>query len=475
MEAPEEVQKSVEAIVSKESLRNRLYPELLVVPHPEILPNDLLTSPQKRAIKYLGKILDKKELAGVFLYHYPMYYDQANIFWMWEDDNRKWIQIDELDVLNMIDLASESNVISPKERTEIINAIKLLARRQKPEEIKRNLIQFRKEIIDLDTGDRFEATSKYFVKNPIPFRLGKNDNVDKFRKLFSEWVREDDVPKLFEILAYCLLPSYPLERIFYLYGAGANGKSVFRALLRKFIGDDNVCSTSLNLLCNSPRFEASKFYGKLVCEMGETNITKLENTEIIKKLVSGKDLIGAEWKHKGHLDFVNYAKLIISTNNLPPTDDKTDGFYRKTQIIDFPNTFSEQRDVLAEFTNEDYESLAMYSIEVLYQLLKRRAFSNEGSYEQRRERYEARSNPLEKFYMLFVDEGDPNSDITSNEFERRVNEWCRENRMRMLSERTIASFLKGKGIQQVRLRKEWYENDKAITRLVRSWAGIRWK
>jgi putative DNA primase/helicase len=450
-------------IISEDMQRERLYPSDSIIPV------------EKKAVHYLGRILDKKELASQFLYHCPMYYDQADIFWMWDSEECRWKQIDDLDVLNMIDLASECNVINGKERSEIINAIKLMARRQRPLEVNGNIIQFKKELLNLETGDRFPATSQYFIKNPIPHRLGKNADVSKFEKLFSEWVSKEDVPKLFEILAYALLPSYPLERTFYLYGSGANGKSVFREIMRKFLGDYNVCSTSLTLLTSNSRFESAKLYGKLMCEMGETNITKMENTEIIKKLVSGKDLIGCEWKHKGQIDFINYAKLVISTNNLPPTDDKQDGFYRKTLIIDFPNTFTEQRDIMSEITEEDYENLAMYSVGVLIDLLKRRAFSNEGDFQARRERYEHRSNPLDKFWNLFVDDGDPNADISSFEFEKRINEWCRENRMRILSDRTIAAFLKGKGIQQVRLRREWYENDKAVQRMVRCWGGIKWK
>jgi putative DNA primase/helicase len=460
----EEKNKIVMQIINEDNLRERLYPSESKVPH------------EKRAVHFLGRILDKKELASQFLYHCPMYYDQADIFWSWDFEECRWKQIDDLDVLNMIDLASECNVINGKERSEIINAIKLMARRQRPQEVEgKMLLQFKKEMLNLETGDRFEATPKYFVKNPLPHRLGKSADVTKFNKLFGEWVSAEDVPKLYEMLAYAMLPSYPLERTFYLYGAGSNGKSVFRSIMRKFLGDYNVCSSSLTLLTGNSRFESAKLYGKLMCEMGETNISKLENTEIIKKIVSGKDFIGAEWKHKGQIDFVNYAKLVISTNNLPPTDDKTDGFYRKTLIIDFPNTFSEQRDIMAELTEEDYEGLAMYCVDVLYQLLKRRAFSNEGDFQARRERYEHRSNPLDKFWNLFVDDGDPNADITSFEFEKRINEWCRENRMRILSDRTIAAFLKTKGIQQVRIWKDWYENDKAVRRQVRSWAGIKWK
>jgi len=61
------------------------------------------------------------------------------------------------------------------------------------------------------------------------------------------------------------------------------------------------------------------------------------------KEVSWWDLVGFEYKNKNPFDEVNYAKILIATNNLPATADKTLGFYRRWIIIDFPNRFQKKR------------------------------------------------------------------------------------------------------------------------------------
>jgi len=71
----------------------------------------------------------------------------------------------------------------------------------------------------------------------------------------------------------------------------------------------------------------------------------------------------------------NYAKILIATNNLPTTTDKTIGFYRRWLIIDFPNQFSEKKDILADIPNEEYNSLALKCVGILKDLLMKRAFS----------------------------------------------------------------------------------------------------
>jgi phage/plasmid-associated DNA primase len=103
-------------------------------------------------------------------------------------------------------------------------------------------------------------------------------------------------PRINEIVAYCLLPDYPINRLFCFIGGGMNGKSKFLELIEKFVGKENVCSTELDCLLSS-RFEVTRLYKKLVCFMGETNFDEISKTSILKKL-TGKDLIGFEYKNK---------------------------------------------------------------------------------------------------------------------------------------------------------------------------------
>ena len=57
-------------------------------------------------------------------------------------------------------------------------------------------------------------------------------------------------------------------------------------------------------------------------------------------------------------DDINYAKLIIATNNLPATTDKTMGFYRRWMIIDFQSIFR-SKDILKDIPEEEYSYLGL--------------------------------------------------------------------------------------------------------------------
>ncbi len=423
----------------------------------------------KEIITIINNYNNKKDLAKKFIEVCPFYYDSSNIWWRWRINSRRWEITDEVDILNLIEMSSGANIIKPKERTEILNALKQSARKNKPEQPNKTWIQFNKELIDLKTGERFEATSKYFVTNPIPHNLGKNSETPTMDRIFKEWVGEEYVQTLYEIIAYCLLCDYPLHRLFCFIGGGMNGKSCFLNLLRNFVGDYNVCSTELDILLNS-RFEITRLHKKLVCQMGETNFNQMNKTSIIKKLTGG-DLIGFEYKNKTPFEDNNYAKIIIATNNLPTTADKTIGFYRRWMIIDFPNKFSEKKDILAEIPKEEYDNLAMKCIELLIDLLKTKEFYKEGDIEERSKRYEDRSDPLQKFLNEYTIEN-INEYITKSDFYKKFNDWCRENRFREMAENTIGKKMKEKGIEPSRRHVNWLHD--GVGGQIKIWLGIKW-
>lgn len=400
----------------------------------------------------------------------PIFYDRNGLWWLWNNKSKYWEISDEVDILNMIHGATGKDVITSSKRTEILNSLKQRGRLNVPRPIEKTWIQFKDKIYDIKTGECFEAKPEYFVTNPIPWEVSYNPTTPTIDRIFREWVGEDYIKTLHEIIAYCLLPDYPINRLFCFIGGGMNGKSCFLNLLKKFVGDKNICSTELDTLISS-RFEVTRLHKKLVCMMGETNFNEINKTSIIKKL-TGKDTIGFEYKNKNPFEDFNYAKILIATNNLPTTTDKTIGFYRRWLIIDFPNKFSERKDILEEIPEEEFNNLASNCIVILNELLQKREFSNEGTIESRMKRYEDHSDPLEKFLKEFTDE-DVDGFIWKFEFEKKLNEWCTENRFRQLSEVVIGKKMKEKNINQELRQATWLID--GIHKRFRAWVGIKWR
>ncbi len=402
----------------------------------------------------------------------PLFYDRSGMWWVWNKEDYFWEITDEIDILNMINKAIGVEIIKSAERAEIKNALMQVGRENVPNPIEPTWIQFKDEIFDIKTGETFKPTPEYFVTNPIPYCLHK----DKFMetpvmdRIFEEWVGKDYVKTLYEILAFSMLPDYPINRLFCFVGSGMNGKSKFLELLTKFIGDHNCTSTELDTLLNS-RFEVTRLHKKLVCQMGETNFNEMSKTSMLKKLTGG-DLIGYEYKNKTPFHDKNYAKILISTNSLPTTTDKTVGFYRRWMIIDFPNEFSEAKDILKEIPEEEYECLALKCCFILNELLKDRKFHKEGSVQDRKDRYEAKSDFLQKFLESFVTP-DSTQYITKSDFYKKFTAWSKENRHREMSDTSLGLKMKAKGYEGERIYAKWLYDGKGGQ--MRVWENIKWK
>jgi len=328
----------------------------------------------------------------------PFFYDNNKLFWFWNIECDKWEIVDEIDIMNALDerFNFQGLTISNKLKSNYLEAFKRVGRRKIPKDAPIKWIQFKDKAFSINSDELYTVTPDYFFTNPIPFDIGKSEETPVMNKLFEEWVGKDYVNTLYEMVAYCCYRDYPIQTIFCLYGNGRNGKGQFQKIINKFFGcTGNVCSTELDTLLDS-RFEAFKLYKKLVCALGETNFGVLKKTSLLKKLVGG-DLIGYEKKGKDPFDDLNYAKIIIASNSLPSSDDTSDGFMRRWQIINFPNEFSEGKDIIKSIPDIEYNNLAKKVTRILPLLLEKGEFTNQGTIKQRKENYILASNPITIF------------------------------------------------------------------------------
>lgn len=421
--------------------------------------------------KMIVDYTDKLNLAQQMWDIQPYFYDRARLWWMWNRNKLCWEMIDEIDILNILDDALENRAGSTEStfKNEVLEAMKRYGRRKLPTNIKTTWIQIGKKIIDIKTDEEIVPTPEIFITNPIPWEIGETEETPTMDRLFNEWVGEDYSRTLYEITAYTILPDYPIHRIFCLNGIGCNGKGRFLALVERFIGKENTCTTSLTSITNN-RFETSRLYKKLLCLVGETTDEILRRTDTLKRLC-GQDSIGFEFKGKDGFTDKNYAKLIIATNTLPATTDKTAGFYRRWMVIDFPNNFPEGKDILDSIPETEYNNLAKKCCRILKELLDAGTFTNEGSIEDRARKYEKTSN----FVANFVEDcclDDPDSEILFSEFRRRLKKYLKSKGKRKLSSKNISKLLDLEGYGTDNLNKKINEEKWTKANFV---IGLKWK
>jgi P4 family phage/plasmid primase-like protien len=411
-----------------------------------------------------------RELARSFHEIQPYFFDSNYMWWLWNKQKYRWEIKDQVDLMNAFDKHFVKATEDRKLRSELIEALKKVGRLKRPKEAPETWIQFHDTIVDVyNPESQREASPEFFHTNTLSWTIGKSEDTSTIDRLLREWVvggnqDESFVQTLYEIIAFCLLTGYPIQRLFVLLGYGCNGKSTFLRLLVKFLGKENWTATDLARLM-SGRFETAKLYRKLLCVIGEIGRTTLKQTNLLKAL-TGNDPVAFEFKNKSPFEDICYAKIVMAANRLPETVDRSDGFYRRWLIVDFPNRFPEGKDIISDIPEWEFENLARKSIRILRELLERGSFTNEGTIEHRKERYEEKSSSLDKFIEEFCVECHEGF-IPVENFYDLYSSYLQENGAMPVTKASMGRAMSGRG-----MKSEKYSDGAEAYRIYR---GLKWR
>jgi putative DNA primase/helicase len=174
------------------------------------------------------------------------------------------------------------------------------------------------------------------------------DSIDKF---FHTVTRGDNSLKnlLIAASAAVLQGRSDLQKAFYLFGSGANGKGSFMRLLEMLIGDENTHSTSLENICDN-RFEVANLYNKrlVICPDEDRKIRGLS----VFKSVTGGDSLRGEEKGMKAFKFKFQGMVTLASNSPIFMGDDSYGLSRRLIPIPFTHTIpqDDRRDLTDEFT-----------------------------------------------------------------------------------------------------------------------------
>jgi len=154
----------------------------------------------------------------------------------------------------------------------------------------------------------------------------------------------------------------PVDRAFFFFGEGANGKSTLIKVMRAFLGAENIATRSLQEIIQG-RFSKIDLYQKLANLYYDMPATALTSTGDFKALTSG-DPMTADRKFKDAIQFENYAKMVFSGNAIPPARDETDAFFRRWVIISFPVQFLPADAVNRMIANGEFSDKTMKNIRI---------------------------------------------------------------------------------------------------------------
>lgn len=165
--------------------------------------------------------------------------------------------------------------------------------------------------------------------------------------------------KLFEFIGYCLVSRNKFQKVFFLLGPGATGKSTFLELLRRLFKPANCSALSMQDL-ETP-FGPAQLKDKMLNIGDDISVNVMLDGATIK-ILCGTLPIMVQQKYERPYELVNEAKFIFSCNKMPIFKDNTDGLYRRLEILEITNRIAPSKrnsNLLDEFTHEDMQYLLL--------------------------------------------------------------------------------------------------------------------
>ncbi|MGD9672127.1 MAG: phage/plasmid primase, P4 family [Candidatus Nitrosocosmicus sp.] len=270
-----------------------------------------------------------------------------------------------------------------------------------------NIVNLENGLYYIDKDELKEHSPHYLSINQKPISYDKNATARLFGKFLEQVLYPAEIRTAVESMAYTFYRDSPFEHLFILYGEGGNGKSVFTGLLTALHGERNVSNVSLHSITNNT-FALSDLEFKDVNVDTELSNVGAKDTSNLKKLTGGrKQPVRIERKNQHARDTLLHTKLFFNTNQINPSSDQTDAYFRREILISFPNSFHGKRDdpnLLNKLKQELPGIFNALMIALRTILRNKHLYFNNKTIDERRLKHEISANPIDSFINEVADE-----------------------------------------------------------------------
>ena len=225
------------------------------------------------------------------------------------------------------------------------------------------VLNCRNGTLDLRTGDLLEHDKRMLLTRVLDVDFIPGAECPAWLNHLELVTGGDKALQLYlqKLMGYALTGNTDEHAIFFLFGAGNNGKSVTIEAMLQLLGDYAQRTRIEALLASWQHGDAANPYvaglaGARFVVASEIPAGRKINESLVKDL-SGGDRLTARFLNQNPFEFVATHKLFLAGNYKPKVSGDDLGFWRRIHVVPFKKTISrDQRrpmsDLLAEFEAE---------------------------------------------------------------------------------------------------------------------------
>jgi putative DNA primase/helicase len=320
--------------------------------------------------------------------------------------------------------------------TEIERALKLIKTKLNPgKDFMFNdnpyKLNFKNGVFCLESNTFIKHSYTDYQTIQFPYDYNPNARCDRFVSFLKELEFDEGTMEFIrQWIGYCLFPAVKLQKALFLYGEGANGKSVLLEIIAALLF--HVSYLELSEMFD--KFKIAALDGKLANICTDIKSEKVIDSRF-KKIVAG-EMQTVELKHKNPYDIRVTAKIMFSANNFPISRDTSHGFFRRFIVLPFTRIFSESEqdpELKNDIIKNELSGILNWALEGLKVLIENEwKFALSPSIIDAEKEFRYNADPL----SVFVDEEcklGSDFSIPTKDFRKSYVNWCRENGYKALA------------------------------------------
>jgi len=313
--------------------------------------------------------------------------------------------------------------------------------------------------INLRTGELLPSRKEDYITKLAPIVYDPNAQSSLFKAFLKRVLPNPDVRRYVQkTLGYSMTGDTSMEKLFFVYGPPATGKSTLLAAVSETLGDYAMTADFETFLQRDrssggarndiARLAGSRFVLSVEVEDGRKLAEALINQ------LTGGDTVAARFLYSESFEFKPQFKLWLCANNRPSVSGSEGGIWRRMVQIPFLETIpTNERDpsVKAGLTNVDAHGPAIFNWLLEGCLLwQKEGLKEPDAVRELTEEYREESDVLKEFLeeccIL-----DPQAQVSNSDIWQAYQNWCKDNSIRYpLGRKRFAQALLAKEIEKHR-------------------------
>jgi len=312
------------------------------------------------------------------------------------------------------------------------------------------IINFLNGLYDVRTDELSDHTSNYKSTVQIPHMyLDDASESEVINNIVKGILQEEDIPTFKEVCGYYMSLLADMKKNVFAVGKKDTGKTTLIEIIRNVVGNPQNCSAESLETLSKDRFSKYNLKDKLLNADDDVNDKTIFNTDIIKQLSGGSNLIRGEKKQQQAVMFKNTAKLLFAGNDLPPVFKDDAAYIERWIIFECCNVHKvtdknalRKDEILDTITPQDYSAFIKECLDAFRGVLDRGHFTLSKSNQDIKHKYQILSNPL----AVFIDEcTKPGGQEIKTMFLKAYNNWAEKNNTGVITSSVMGRKMGGKG------------------------------